>query len=303
MMKLLFWRVIVARRPLGALAQPRRGHPALLVTAVLLTLQLAQARQVTAAEPLRYDLRVDIPVTAVATAAWLTSELFKDRLAHQTCQWCDSVPGVDTSVRNALKWQETATPNTWSNVTGFALSPLLALGGVALAAHQEGTLGNAGIDMLIVAEATALAADLNQFVKFAVGRERPFVHALAAADKGKTAHPADNNMSFYSGHTNLVFALAVSSGTVASLRGYRWAPAVWGSGLAMAATTGYLRIAADKHYFTDVMLGAVTGSAIGFAVPYFLHRGSSSGSSSGAVPAVSGNVGTTGGGLSVAWGW
>lgn len=268
------------------------------LTAVCAAVQIAVPPSAAAAEPLRYDLRVDIPVTVVATAGWLTSELFKDRLAHKTCQWCDSVPGVDTGVRNALKWQDTETPNTWSNVTGFALSPLLALGGVALAAQQDGSLGNAGVDMLLVAEATALAADLNQIVKFAVGRERPFVHALAAADKGKTAHPADNNMSFYSGHTNLVFALAVSSGTVASMRGYRSAPAVWGTGLAMAATTGYLRIAADKHYFTDVALGALTGSAIGFAVPYFLHR-----STGPKPPAVSGNFGSGGGGLSVAWGW
>ena len=270
----------------------------LVLAFVVLVPHFGAPHHAMAVEPLRYDLAVDIPVTAVATAGWFTSELLKDRLAQSTCRWCDSVPGVDTSVRNSLKWQDTATPNLWSNITGFGLAPLLALSGVALAAHQDGALSGAGIDILVVAKATALAADLNQIVKFAVGRERPFVHALAEADKRKTAHPADNNMSFYSGHTNLVFALAVSSGTVASLRGYRWAPAVWGSGLAMAATTGYLRIAADKHYFTDVMLGAVTGSAIGFAVPYFLHRGSSR-----SVPSVGGTVGTAGGGLSVAWAW
>ena len=43
------------------------------------------------------------------------------------------------------------------------------------------------------------------------------------------------------------------------------------SGLSMAAFTGYLRIAADKHYLSDVLTGAIVGSAVGFVVPYFLH--------------------------------
>ena len=65
----------------------------------------------------------------------------------------------------------------------------------------------------------------------------------------------------------------MASGTVASLRGYRAAPWIWASGLTLAGVTGYLRIAGDKHYFTDVVTGAVVGSFVGFAVPYWLHRG------------------------------
>lgn len=245
--------------------------------------------------PLRYDLRVDVPIASVAAAGWLTSELLKGQLGAATCRWCDSVPGIDRAARDGLKWQDTERANMISNVTGFALAPLAAVGLTALAAHHDGALGNAGIDTLLIAEATALAVDLNQIVKFSVGRERPFVHALAPADKSRTAHPADNNASFYSGHTNLVFALAVSSGTVASMRGYRWAPAVWAGGLTVAATTGYLRIAADRHYFMDVAVGAVLGSAIGFAVPWFMHRAGSK------APAVTAGIGTTGGALTWAW--
>jgi membrane-associated phospholipid phosphatase len=57
------------------------------------------------------------------------------------------------------------------------------------------------------------------------------------------------------------------------MRRYRWAPVIWGVGLVSAAAVGYLRIAADQHYFTDVLVGAAAGSAIGFAIPYGLHRG------------------------------
>ncbi len=56
------------------------------------------------------------------------------------------------------------------------------------------------------------------------------------------------------------------------MRGYRLASVVWATSLPMAAATGYLRIAADKHYLTDVLTGALIGSAVGFLVPFAFHR-------------------------------
>ena len=245
--------------------------------ALVLVMQVPVARAQT--RDLPYDLRVDVPVTAFAVTSWVGTELLKGHFAHRDCAWCDRSPdgtdnlnGLDASVRNALKWSDTGAADTASNVTGFAVMPLGALGLEVLAAWHEDELKGFPVDVLLIAEATSIAAVLNQVVKFSVGRERPFVHALPSALKNRTSAPSDNNTSFYSGHTNLVFALAVSSGTVATMRGYRWAPWVWGAGLAVAATTGYLRIAADRHYATDVLTGAVVGGAVGFAVPYLLHR-------------------------------
>lgn len=256
--------------------------------------------------PLRYDLAVDVPVAAGATVAWFTSELLKSHLAPSACRWCsrasdgsDTLNGFDRSVRNGLRWSTPGAADTASNVTAFALAPLAALGLDTLASSHDGAVGNAPVDGLLIAEATALAVDLNQAVKFAVGRERPFVHALAPVDKGKTAHPSDNNLSFYSGHTNLAFALATSSGTLASMRGYRWSPAVWVTGLTIASATGYLRIAADKHYASDVLVGAVVGSAVGVAVPWYFHRAAGR----AGAPVVSGGWDGESGHVSAAWAW
>ena len=47
---------------------------------------------------------------------------------------------------------------------------------------------------------------------------------------------------------------------------------MWVAGLVFASAGAYLRVAADRHYATDVITGAVVGSAIGLAVPYFGHR-------------------------------
>ena len=38
-------------------------------------------------------------------------------------------------------------------------------------------------------------------------------------------------------------------------------------------TTGALRIVADQHWASDVLVGAAVGTFSGLAVPYFLHYG------------------------------
>jgi membrane-associated phospholipid phosphatase len=55
------------------------------------------------------------------------------------------------------------------------------------------------------------------------------------------------------------------------MRGYESAPWVWGVGMTVAGATGYLRIAGDKHYLTDVLVGAATGVAAGIALPRLMH--------------------------------
>jgi len=81
----------------------------------------------------------------------------------------------------------------------------------------------------------------------------------------------DEHASFYSGHTSAAFAVAVSLATRASLRGDRDAWVAWAAGLPLAAATGYLRIAADRHYLSDVLAGAGAGTLFGVLVPRLLH--------------------------------
>ena len=56
------------------------------------------------------------------------------------------------------------------------------------------------------------------------------------------------------------------------MRGYRLAPLVWIAGGVIAFTVSYLRIAADRHYFTDVTVGAALGIGTGIAIPLLFHR-------------------------------
>jgi len=65
-----------------------------------------------------------------------------------------------------------------------------------------------GQDTLLIAEAGVIAADVTQLSKLLVGRERPSVHALAPDEKLRAPRHADNNLSFFSGHTSEAFALS-----------------------------------------------------------------------------------------------
>jgi len=228
------------------------------------------AAQTAPPHPLRWDPAVDVTVVAVGATAGILSEVVKPQLVPASCRWCD-VDALDERVRDALRWQDPAAADAASSVVGFVVTPL-AVGGLdALAAAHGGAARYAGEDLLLIAEAGVLAADVTQVAKMLVARERPFVHALSPERKTFTAQPSDNNLSFFSGHTSLVFALATAAGTVTTMRGYRWAPAVWSVGLVAASTTGYLRIAADRHWFTDVLVGAAVGAAVGVFVPLLFH--------------------------------
>ena len=248
-----------------------------LVTALALLLPATAVAQGQTYD-LRHDWRIDISVTVAATTTWILSGVFEDRLMRKDCGWCErdshgksTVNGLDSAVRDGLKWSNSKTADTASNVLNQGVMPVTVLGMTALAAHHEGRVRDVPLDVLLILEATTLALNVNQLTKMAVGRERPLVHALPPEQRSLTDNPSDNNASFYSGHTTRVFALAVATGTVASLRGYRWAPWVWAAGLTVATSVGYLRIAADKHYFSDVLVGMVMGSGFGFAVPYLFH--------------------------------
>lgn len=231
------------------------------------------------ANELRHDWAVDGVVTGVALGLWvLLDGPLQPLLAPAQCRWCDRLPDgtdalnpVDAWGRGA-RWglEQQSTAHMLSNVDEVVV--LLAVAGVdTYLARDAGALQAVPVDMLVTVETVLLSQLLNEAVKAIAGRERPFVHVLPDDQKLLTHDPADNNVSFYSGHTNMAFALVSAAGTVAHLRGYRNSWLIWAVGLPLAASVGYLRMAADKHYLTDVLAGALIGTAVGWALPTLLH--------------------------------
>ncbi len=248
-----------------------RFAPLILLTAVLLALP-APAR---AAEEDWYEYapHVSIPITALGLSVWIAGEVFKKDLVPDEARWTKTNP-LDDAVRDALVWNHShqKDANMVSNLVLGSI-PLAGLSAL-LFSDREGwsspTSSRAkqvGYGGLIMLESASVAMLANQMIKFAVLRKRPYTRS---SEYG--TFEADDHLSFYSGHTTTAFALAVSAATLYDLRGGEHRGAVWTTALLLAAGVGYLRIGADKHYFTDVLVGALVGAAAGWLVPKLLHK-------------------------------
>jgi membrane-associated phospholipid phosphatase len=171
--------------------------------------------------------------------------------------------------------------------TGLAIGvdPLL----VALFIHDDPRL--AWQLFVINTEAVSVALFLSRPVQKVSARERPLAQECAR-DPGYAAQCPARADSFYSAQTAGAFA-AASATCMAHARiplyGGGWGDhaACVGSILA-AAGVGALQVAADLHWFTDVLLGAGVGMASGYLLPWLLHyRSRSAGPIAGLVPVIS----------------
>ena len=126
-------------------------------------------------------------------------------------------------------------------------------------------------DALVSAEAVTINGAMDEIVRRAVRRPRPYLYIDGA-------YPDDRNkpeasFSFYSGHTSSMYALAVSLAYTYNLRHRQHWPRylVWTGLLAIASVEPLLRVLSGDHFPTDVAVGALIGSSLGAIVPA-LHR-------------------------------
>ena len=235
----------------------------------LICLLLAVPARADGARTLVDRPRLELPLLSIGAGLWMTTDFLKPQLAPRKCRLCRDNP-LDDAAQKALLWDErhdaAAAASDWLL---FAIVPATTFGAaLALGAVAEGGRG-AFVNALTLAEALVLTSGLTQIAKYTVARARPYVRLQREQNRDFVAG-RDDHLSFFSGHTSSTFALAVAAGTTASLRGQRMQAVVWPVGLTLACLTGYLRMAADRHYFTDVLTGALVGSLVGVLVP-FLH--------------------------------
>lgn len=238
-----------------------RLAPALaaLTAALMLVARTAHA----APGPLDVKPRRDVAITAGALA--LAAGLGAPGLWPDTCRVCE--PGaLDASAARSLTWRDPEAAALASDVLANAIVPAGAVAHSLVSAWLDGRPADAALDALAIAEAAALALDLSQLAKGSVARLRPSAWAAGATGGGNAIR------SFYSGHTSFAFSVAVAAATVSTIRGRPSAPWVWAVGLALASGVAYLRVAGEAHWVSDVVVGAVVGGGVGFAVPWLLHR-------------------------------
>jgi hypothetical protein len=104
-----------------------------------------------------------------------------------------------------------------------------------------------------------ISTALVQGLKFTFGRTRPYAAANQFEFSGPGFHSKDK-VSFPSGHTAAAFAVAASMSTVYDSK------LVKILAYSAATLTGLSRIHDNKHWISDVFLGAILGTATGIFV-------------------------------------
>jgi membrane-associated phospholipid phosphatase len=163
---------------------------------------------------------------------------------QEISDWAVSNTPVFGSVENAATWTEILHAADGVGMIATALSVDTDQDPWPL---RGNTLG-------VEAAAAFTTISLTEGIKYATGRERP---------------DGSNNMSFPSGHASLTFAYAAACRrnlqAIELDRGWRIGLTVGFETLAVG--TAWARVEADKHYPTDVLVGA----ALGNYVALFLH--------------------------------
>jgi PAP2 superfamily len=214
---------------------------------------MAMAAPVSAVDlaALKVNWVVDGTVTGATLALWVLPEFFKDSLAPANPRWTRP-PGVDVSVRTAL---------AWSNPAPAALTSDILVGAVPLGlglwdffeAHAAGGFRTAAEDVLVITEAMTIAGAVTTVTRYATARIRPYAYY------GHGTGVREDHLSFWSGHTTTAFSAAAAAGYVAQIRGYDGWPWFYAAGFTGAAAMSYFRMASDKHWMTDVVVGGGGG--------------------------------------------
>ncbi|MBN1408571.1 MAG: phosphatase PAP2 family protein [Calditrichaceae bacterium] len=126
---------------------------------------------------------------------------------------------------------------------------------------------------VMYAEAYYVARGLTSLAKGLSGRKRPYAYneAMRVEERYAIASEAwgDLKGSFFSGHACEAFTEAVFVSKVFSdnYPDAYWTKFVWGGSLILASLTGYARYESGEHYLSDVIVGAIVGSAVGYLIP------------------------------------
>lgn len=201
----------------------------------------------------------------------------------------NSRSGFDEAARGVLRLRTPVARNTARDISDLLLTVSITYPFFvdALAAaylkHNSPDVASQMVQMDL--EALAVNAFLSSMVSNLTGRERPYGRLCAAdpAHQSFDCSSTSRDRSFFSGHSSTAFT---SAGLVCS---HHLHFDLFGGGapdalacvtsLLAAGTTASLRVLADQHYLSDVLVGSAVGAAMGFGLPWLLHyRGGGTGS-------------------------
>lgn len=154
--------------------------------------------------------------------------------ADEHFEW---IKPFDEKITDTVAWDDTELASTLSDYT----VQTMIWGPAVIALRHDDRWKR----VLTIGVTHGVGAGINQVVKLLSDRTRP---------------NGENTKSFYSGHTSAAF---IGAGLTCMMESKEYCA----TGLGLAALTGYLRIAARWHWFSDVFVGAIIGFAHGRYVP------------------------------------
>ncbi len=179
------------------------------------------------------------------------------RYIRRVCSPCDSAT-INRFDRDAIRWHSRSLGSLSyaMEVAAIAAPPLVALCDRGLSREFAG-------DICVYAEALALGSALNITIKTLI--QRPIPQLYTGLDPA-LARKASAYRSFYSGHSAGLAGALVASAVMSRQRGRKRA---WPWPLAAAATAAvsFARVGAGRHFYSDVVVGALAGGAVGSLVP------------------------------------
>lgn len=146
------------------------------------------------------------------------------------------VQPFDDKAQDLLKWEDDQLAADISDMSMYVMSAAPVL----MALDEN----NVGKRLLAIGAAHGVVVGLTQIAKENADRQRP---------------NGNGTKSFFSGHTSAAFT---SAGLICQSD-----KDVCGLAVAGASLTGYLRIAGNRHWATDVLTGAAVGFIVGKQVP------------------------------------
>src|SRR4051812_21103495 len=208
-------------------------------------------------------------IAGLGVASLLMQFLLK---APEQPRWQSSIL-FDDGARNALRAGSESGRSraaTFSNAA-FVLTAFPAVVDAGLVTWLGKGKADAAIQLaLIDAEGVVITAILTTAMQRGVGRARPYLRDCNTpnADPGCAGSANSRNTSFISGHASLAFTAAATLCVQHSrLSLYGSADAVvCPAALGIAAGSSLLRVVADRHWTTDIIAGALVGSAVGVVV-------------------------------------
>jgi membrane-associated phospholipid phosphatase len=212
----------------------------------------------------------DIVAAGAFGAALLTVQLAVP--APTVSKWTEQ-NGFDNGIRSALRVSSEGGRQAMGYTSDALVYLLIAAPflNATLVAGVEHERWDVGWRLIVLdAQAILLATTITISIQKAVARERPFVQECRTNPSLKDCSSGGQNQSFPSGHTTAAFAAVALE---CFHHGYLdtshtgWGAAVCPLTVAAAVGTGILRIAADKHWATDIIVGATIGGLVGYAVP------------------------------------